>query len=523
MNAIVYWNSFTEHRDFLERMEANAEIARKYQTGVSKVIVDFADVVFSTLQGAATRVLEQNNFSFDVVIIDECSQATELSAWAAILRTKKLIIAGDRLQLPPFIISEEAKELGLNFTLFDRLRKRLSRNLTQVLRVQYRMNEKIMAWSNEYFYKGKLIANDACAQYTLQEYLKESSQIKGDKVPVLMLIDTKNCGFIEKRGISYSNIGEAAVVLELLEHLLANYNLKKEEIGVISPYQDQHELITTAIECKSDLRGIKCQTVDYFQGKEKEVIIISLVRSNQFQIVGFLDDSRRMNVALMRAKRFVAIVCDTSTISQPELPFMIKLIDHFKSQGQVLTPDDFKGVGYQIRFLRSLLNGEIEPPAGRKSQAKAIQNIDAMNQAFADPGLANNRGIKEEEKIQAEGKDQKKKKGALKLQSPLNPVINQNMNVAPIANEMNRQTTNPSLMPYPPRVPLKKFMPNQENLDPAQFGFYNYSHQNHGSRGRGNEAIIAKNASKEKKNKQFSVGGNRFSDEDFPELGGNKK
>ncbi len=265
----------TEHKHFLKRMEETAETVNKHHRGISQVIIDYSDVVFSTLRGASASVLEDNKFSFDVVIIDECSQATEISAWAAILKTKKLIIAGDRLQLPPFIINERAKKLGLNFTLFDRLRKRLPGNLKQVLRVQYRMNEKIMAWSNEQFYKGKLIANDICAQYTIQEYLKESSQIKEDQVPVLMLVDTKDAGFGEKRGTSYSNIGEAAVVLELLGDLLENYDLKEEEIGVISPYQDQHELITKAIECKSDLRGVKCQTVDYFQGREKEVIIIS--------------------------------------------------------------------------------------------------------------------------------------------------------------------------------------------------------------------------------------------------------
>jgi len=412
-DALLQYFKITEDKLFLSKMEENAGIARQYQSQVGKVIVDYADVVFSTLKGAAATVLDDNNFVFDVVIIDECSQATELAAWAPILRSKKLIIAGDRLQLPPFIISEKAKRTGLNFTLFDRLRKRLPSNLRQVLRVQYRMNEKIMAWSNEHFYKGKLIANDICAQYTLQEYLKEDSEVKENEVPILMLIDTKNSGFGEKRTKSYSNIGEAAVVLGLLESLLMNYNLKKEEIGVISPYEDQHELITKAIECKEDLRGIKCQTVDYFQGKEKEVIIISLVRSNKDKIVGFLDDSRRMNVAVTRAKRFVAIICDTNTLCKPEMPFMMKLIDQFKKNGQALIPKDFKGIDYQIKFLNSVLKGDIKPPEElKKEQAKSasIASVDVINQVLKDkPFLKFKPMEEEEEKVNPnEGRNEKK-------------------------------------------------------------------------------------------------------------------
>jgi len=563
-DRLLEFFKITEDPHFLKRMEGNAGIARNYQAGVSKVIIDYADVVFSTLRGAAASVLEENKFAFDIVIIDECSQATEISAWAAILKTKKLIIAGDRLQLPPFIINERAKKLGLNFTLFDRLRKRLPRNLRQVLRVQYRMNEKIMAWSNEHFYKGKLIANDTCAQYTLQEYLKKYSQIKEDKVPTLMLIDTKDSGFAEKRSKSYSNIGEAAVVLDLLEYLLANYELNKDQIGVISPYHEQHELITKAIDCKSDLRGIKCQTVDYFQGKEKEVIIISLVRSNPYKTVGFLDDSRRMNVAVTRAKRFVAIICDTSTICKPELQFMLKLINHFKSQGQVLTPDDFKGVGYHIRFLQSVLNGEIEPPGLKKSQVKAIKNVDAINQALhanQEPVQNNNHNKaveEEEEKIQVE-KDQKKKRSALKLKSSFNPFVNngfvglnppisQNLNVAPMnrmTNNVNVPMANPSFMNY-----QSGFMANQYYLNPSEASFHQKYPQNNEPQGWGNglgsgmnyyqpqpyvpeengfvgnQAIFMKTESKKNKGRKEaggSGGKKKFSDEDFPELGGNKK
>ena len=542
----------TEHKHFLKRMEATAGIANKHHQGVSKVIVDYSDVVFSTLQGAAAGVLEQNDFRFDVVIIDECSQATEISAWAAILKTKKLIIAGDRLQLPPFIINERAKKLGLNFTLFDRLRKKLPRNLRQVLKVQYRMNEKIMAWSNEHFYKGKLVANDICAQYTIQEYLKESSsQMKEESVPVLMLVDTKNSGYEEKRGASYSNIGEAAVVLELLEHLQSNYNLKKEEIGVISPYQDQHELITKGIECKSDLRGIKCQTVDYFQGKEKEVIIISLVRSNKDKVVGFLADSRRMNVAVTRAKRFVAIVCDTSTICKPELPFMIKLIDHFKSQGQVLAPENFNGVGYQVRFLNSVLNGEIEPPEEKKGQVKVMKNMDAIHQVLAQDHQ-NSKDIEEEEKTQVEQMGNLlKKRFALKSQGPSipfinsnvsefkswyagDPVKNQNMNISPVMNNM----MNPSLMSSQ-RVPVNGFiMPFPLNPNPAQVNHsypqnnghengMNYSHSQPELDESGDNSLVGNSAifikaepKKKKKNKNKQAGGGiQIKPEDFPELG----
>ena len=339
------------------QIDTKKMITNSYKKEINKVILQYSDVVFSTLQGAANPLLEIQNSIFDIVIVDECSQATEIANWTAILKAKKLIIAGDRLQLPPFLVSPEAKKMDLDYTLFDKLRARLPKNLQKILRIQYRMNEKIMAWSNEQFYKGKLIANDVCAQYTLQEYLKEDSPLKANEVPVLVLIDTAGFGFPERSlKPSFINLGEAALVLEQVDDLLTNYNLRPDDIGVISTYSGQAELIGKVFAQNERTKGIRCSTVDLFQGKEKEAIIISLVRSNSNQTIGFLSDAKRMNVAVTRARRFVAIICDTATMIQPNFPFLTQLVKQFTRQGQVKRPNEFKNILKHQSKLETILD-----------------------------------------------------------------------------------------------------------------------------------------------------------------------
>lgn len=386
-----------ERRALLSQIEINKRIISLYQKNVGQLILYYSNVVFSTLQGTASTLLEDNKFFFDVVVIDECSQATEIASWAAILKAKKVIIAGDRLQLPPFIVNQDAQRLGFAFTLFDRLRTKLPKNLRQILRIQYRMNEQIMAWSNEQFYRRKLKANDVCAQYTLDEYTKEDSIIKQrkEKVVVLMLVNTAGFDFVERTyGHSYLNIGEGVLVLSLIDELFANFNLKPDDIGVISPYEAQYEMIAKAMEQNPRMKGIKCHSVDQFQGKEKEVIIISLVRSNQDKKVGFLDNKKRMNVSVTRARRFVAIICDQSTICKPDLPFLVALVQHFKQHGQVRTPDQFGNLKQYIEVLKETM--------GLKGKILGLEAAIQVMQARNEDINKGNRGVQAEQEEEKE-------------------------------------------------------------------------------------------------------------------------
>lgn len=273
------------------------------------------DVLFSTRVIASTLVgvnhLRLKSMTFTTCFIDEAGQALEPASWIPIIKSNRVVFAGDHLQLPPTVKSFEAGEKGLKETLFE---KAIQRNQADVLlNEQYRMHEQIMSFSSRMFYSNVLKANETNAQ---------KSVFPNDK-PV-EFIDTAGTGFFETQHPetkSSYNEDEAHLLFTHFETYLTEvinhgYDLP-ESVGIISPYKAQVDFITKMVD-ESDFhfkRKITVNTIDGFQGQERDVIYISLVRSNEVGEIGFLSDERRMNVALTRAKRKLVVIGDSATIA----------------------------------------------------------------------------------------------------------------------------------------------------------------------------------------------------------------
>ena len=284
------------------------EAERTYNEIVEDVLFS-TRVVASTLVGANHPRLK--GMKFTTCFIDEAGQALEPASWIPIIKSNRVIFAGYHLQLPPTVKSYEAGEKGLKETLFE---KAITGNQTDVLlNEQYRMNEKIMSFSSKVFYNNMLKANENNAHKTI--FPKDQ--------PVEFL-DTAGAGFFESQHPetkSSFNREEADLIFKHLEAYVSEvlsigYDLP-ESIGIISPYKAQVELISKMVD-ESDLefkRIITVNTVDGFQGQERDMIYISMVRSNETGEIGFLSDERRMNVALTRAKRKLVVIGDSATIA----------------------------------------------------------------------------------------------------------------------------------------------------------------------------------------------------------------
>lgn len=259
-----------------------------------------ADVVSATLIGSMHWSVRERNF--DIVIIDEAGQGLEPATWVPILKGKKIILAGDPLQLPPTVKNAEAARNGLNETLLEKAVNRLSK--VNLLNIQYRMNDQIMAFSNEKFYNNELKADSSVKNWKIEG---------GGKV--LTFIDTAGCGFEEKsgeEGSSKINTGEADILQKY-------YSRFKEEVSepfhaaIISPYRQQVKLLRDRFAAEENLT---IDTVDAFQGQERDAVFISLVRSNAEGEIGFLKDYRRMNVAMTRARKKLVLIGDSATLGQ---------------------------------------------------------------------------------------------------------------------------------------------------------------------------------------------------------------
>ena len=323
-SATTYKRSFgtneREHRNMMyKEFRELKKWARDLEERLLENIIHEAEVICATLIGIENRNLA--NLKFETVIIDEASQALEPECWNAIQKAEKVVLVGDHLQLPPTVKSKKAMQLGLEETLLHRLTEVLHHSY--LLNTQYRMNGKILSFSNQEFYENKLISAEKVEHWTLPN----------DPHP-LVLIDTSGCGFEENfnyKSKSISNEGEYFILRE--------YVLQQEEkmvgasIGIISPYAEQVRFIRAQMKEDPVLStwNIQVDTIDGFQGQEKEVICLSLVRSNTTHEIGFLKDFRRLNVALTRAMKKLVIIGDFSTLAN--YPLYADLIKHVEEHG----------------------------------------------------------------------------------------------------------------------------------------------------------------------------------------------
>ncbi len=268
-----------------------------------------AEVVVATPAGIQDRSIREK--IFDLVVIDEATQATEPVSWIPITRAKKVIMAGDHFQLPPTVRSKKADEKGLGVSLFERYHEVLPEASRALLVQQYRMHEKIMNFSSREFYQNLLVADESVRYHTLADIpgIEKTQETQ----EALLYIDTAGKGFeekLEEGSQSRYNPEEASLVLRTLEKMLA-LGVPPQEIAVISAYSAQVRLLAS----QTPDPKIEIDSVDGFQGREKELVIVSLVRSNLLGEMGFLADTRRMNVAMTRAKKKLIVVGDSATLS----------------------------------------------------------------------------------------------------------------------------------------------------------------------------------------------------------------
>lgn len=293
--------------------------ARELEQYLVQRIVDQAQAITCTLIGATHEYLRDR--IFDTVIIDEAGQAMEPACWVPVMKAKKVVMAGDPFQLPPTVKSQDAARAGLSTTLLDKAIKR--QPVVNLLRTQYRMHEAIMEFSNREFYQGKLEAHDSVKHW----------HIATSPLPV-EFVDTAGCGFDEEAGDdneSRRNPGEADVLQKHLEQLI-ELGLNTTSIAVISPYRAQIDLLEERI---AHLPHVAVNTVDSFQGQERDVVYISLVRSNDKNELGFLKDYRRMNVAMTRARKKLVVIGDSATLGNDA--FFSRFIEYAESLGAYRT------------------------------------------------------------------------------------------------------------------------------------------------------------------------------------------
>lgn len=292
-------------------------------------LLNNAQAICCTLIGSSHPVLRGRKFK--TVFIDEAAQALEPACWIPLLRSERVVFAGDHQQLPPTIKSVDAAKNGLAITLFEKGIKRHP-DCATMLSVQYRMHEAIMRFPSGYFYNDKLVAHDSVKHALLRPY----------HAPV-EFIDTAGCGYTESQDpetLSRFNVEEAQFLMQRIEALVTDIGTdawleERITLGIITPYSAQVDQLIRIADHSSTLLPIRklisINTVDAFQGQERDVIAIGFVRSNDKGEVGFLNDIRRTNVAITRARKKLLIVGDSATLGAH--PFYLQLIEYVQERG----------------------------------------------------------------------------------------------------------------------------------------------------------------------------------------------
>ena len=320
---------------FHQKMERLKEIAVKLEVRINADIFGQVRVIASTLVGAGNKLLDGKKFG--TLFIDEAAQALEAACWIPIRRASRVIFAGDHCQLPPTIKSLEALKGGLGITLMERIVKNKP-ECVSLLQVQYRMNDEIMQFSSDYFYHGQMRSAPEVAHRRIHE---------GDE-PILWLdTSTINVGPDEQFdfkeqfvGETFGRInkGEAHLAVSLLQIYFQRIGKQRVlddriDVGIISPYRAQVQYLKRLIKKRPFFKPfghlISVNTVDGFQGQERDVILFSMVRANGAGQIGFLHDLRRMNVAITRARMKLIIVGHVPTLTRH--PFYKQLFDYIQT------------------------------------------------------------------------------------------------------------------------------------------------------------------------------------------------
>jgi len=290
---------------FKEVKNIRGEI-KKLQVYNEDKLYENAQVVLGTPIGLYDASLKK--YKFDTLLVDEAGQCIEPFAWCVFPLANRFVLAGDHLQLPPTVLSNEAVKKGFSQSILESAIAHVSNNY--LLNVQYRMRESIAGFSNEYFYKGLL---------KTPEHLQNIEQH-------ICFIDTAGSGFAEKHGNagnSLQNEGE----LKIAEKIIETELMEVQNIAFISPYSGQ---VAAAKELLP--KKVRINTIDSFQGQEKQFVILSLVRSNDDGEIGFLKDYRRMNVAITRAKEKLYVIGDSATIGGDK--FYQLFLDYIQKNGE---------------------------------------------------------------------------------------------------------------------------------------------------------------------------------------------
>jgi ATP-dependent RNA/DNA helicase IGHMBP2 len=296
--------------------------ARRIESQVAEHLLDSATIICATLTGVDGQVLRDR--TFDLLVIDEAAQSIEPACWIPLLRAGRVVLAGDHCQLPPTIVSNAAAKEGLAVSLMERLLRDLGDTISRRLTTQYRMHDAIMGFSSDEFYNGSLVADESVKEHLLHD-LPDVAAGPLTSTP-LAFIDTAGAGYdeeLEPDGESRRNPAEAEIVGKQVQALL-DAGVSPRDIAVIAPYAAQVRLLREQLT----IDGLEIDTVDGFQGREKEAVVISLVRANAKGEIGFLGDTRRMNVALTRARRKLIVIGDSATIGGN--PFYHKLLEYFE-------------------------------------------------------------------------------------------------------------------------------------------------------------------------------------------------
>jgi len=327
-----------QHRQWLrEEARTLRQSADDLERFITEHVLESVQVITCTLVGASHRHIR--HLSFETVFIDEAAQALEPGCWIPIAKGQRLVLAGDHHQLPPTVKSEKAAREGLRETLFEKCIQRQP-DTARMLTMQYRMHAHIMGFSSEKFYGGQLVPHPSVRHADLAAY---DPRFAFD-LPV-EFIDTAGCEYHEvavPESRSTANPEEAHLLLERLAQLLTlcdptEHDHRPLTIGVIAPYRAQINYLKDAIEDSAVLNDLLLQrrlsvgTVDSFQGQERDIIAITLTRSNPQGEIGFLSDIRRMNVGMTRARRKLLLVGDSSTLCHH--PFFVDLLAYVKRMG----------------------------------------------------------------------------------------------------------------------------------------------------------------------------------------------